>query len=708
MHRLLAAFALLLVSTRDSAGADQPPQVPLTKCAEVRALARQEAKDGRTVRVRGVVTFIPLWPLNFVVDDGTGVWVGPPSAKQRAPSFPALHPGDVVEVRGKTNEGHFAPVLAAEQIEVVGRAPLPEPRRIALSDLETGAYDSQRVVVDGVVEAAEIATWEGRPFLRLRISTPTAQFSYEVIAKPPPSPQSLVDAEVSVTGVLLAYFNTRRQYLGARVSSNDSADLRVLRPAPGDAFAAPVVALNDVLVFSPAQPDRHRRRVQGTVTLCKPGHYLYLQDGSSSLRLNTRQREVFTPGDVVEAAGFFHLRHHKAEMHEAVVRRLSRGVAPASVEITREMAFIREPRDMAVQRRDYDDSLVALRGTLVSIDHKPGEPLRLNLECEGALVPAELSGADDATALSALLPGSRLRVSGICEVTFSDSRPVGDWPQPVALRLLVRNRADVVVVQASAWWNPERLRLALGAAALVLILALAWVVLLRRTVAARSSQLVEETRARRDAAVEFESTLRERNRLAADLHDTTEQSLTGLALQLKTCAALQTKAPDRSGQHLILARQLLDRSREDLRRSIWNLRANPLERNTLTGALREVAADRSAGQEVSIIVREAGQPRPLVDFVAGNLLLLAQEGITNALKHARSKQIELDLRFSERVVILVIRDDGVGFDPALAAGPPQGHFGLQGMRERIKRLGGTIEIASAPGQGTTITTQVPG
>lgn len=70
-------------------------------------------------------------------------------------------------------------------------------------------------------------------------------------------------------------------------------------------------------------------------------------------------------------------------------------------------------------------------------------------------------------------------------------------------------------------------------------------------------------------------------------------------------------------------------------------------------------------------------------------------------------RIELRLIFSARTVTLVIRDDGVGFDPATVEGPQEGHFGLQGMRERMKRLGGRIEIKSAPQSGTTVTATVP-
>jgi len=151
---------------------------------------------------------------------------------------------------------------------------------------------------------------------------------------------------------------------------------------------------------------------------------------------------------------------------------------------------------------------------------------------------------------------------------------------------------------------------------------------------------------------------------------------------------------------------LLDRSREDLRRSIWNLRASLLEQSTLPEALQRIARDRGTGQIARIAVESEGPPRPLPDFVAGNLLLLAQEAITNALKHAKAQHIGLALKFSDEAVTLSIRDNGQGFDPTTAVGTKEGHFGLQGMRERIKRLGGILQITSQPGEGTIITATV--
>jgi len=679
----------------------------LTRCAEIRALPRERAMQGIPVRVRGVVTMLPLdSPASFTVDDGTGIWVGPPPASAGPALQLKVQVGDLVEVVGRTHAGHFAPTIAFSDVQILGRAPLPESRQIDRLGLESGLHDCQRATLWGVVQSAERVSKAGQPSLNLRISTATGHFNF-LLYHPFTQPvASLVDAEVSVTGVFISFFNSRREFLGARIFANNPGDLKILRQAGGDPFSVPIIALGEAMGFSSRGMEIHRRRVRGTVTLSKPGHFFFIQEQQHALRINTRQMEGLEPGEVVEVAGFFQMEHHRAEMNEAVFRRVGRQTPPVPKLVSLEQAFVREPRAMYAFPEDYDDLLVALTGRLVSVDNKPGTPLRLNLECEGILVPAEFTTQQDSAFLAALRPGSELLVSGICSLTYSLSRPVNDWPVPVAMKLLLRGPDDVRVVVAASWWTPERLTAALGITALVLLLAIAWVALLRRRVALRSAQLSEEMRAGRDAAVEFETTLRERNRLAADLHDTTEQSLTGLAFQLEATLALHHKAPERSRQHMTIARQLLDRSREDLRRSIWNLRAVPLEQHTLAEALREVAADRSAGQTVRILVDVRGEESPLPDIVSGNLLLLAQEGITNALKHAHPSQIELSLKFSPVDVELSIRDDGRGFDPAQANGPKDGHFGLQGMRERIKRLGGKLEIRSSPDQGTTIIASV--
>ncbi len=701
------AFARLPAQPVAPAEVATEPAGVLTSCAAVRSLTHLEAARGLPVRLRGIVTLVPGDTTGkLTLDDGTGLWVSSPVGSPIEQQLASARPGDRMEITGRTDKGHFAPIVIPETAVTLGHGPLREPTELPYLGLSSGIHDSQRVRLKGIVQAAECIKLASRTELKLVVSTPTAPFTVILFGGDARTAAGLVDSEVSVTGVFLAYFNSRRQFLGVRVYTNDPADIRVLQPPPADAFSVPELSLANAASLSRDGIDFHRRRVRGTVTLSKTGEYFYLQEHPHALRVNTRQRDVLKPGDVVEATGFLRLQHHRAEMKEAVFRVIGRVPPPAPAEILRQTALVRRPWALDAPERDYDDYLIALRGRLVSVDHKQGEPLRLNLECDDVLVPAEFTGPADPKFVAALRPDSELLVSGVCAITFSESLPVVNWPTPVALRLLLRDTADVQVVAAASWWTQERLLSALALAAIVLLLVLAWVAMLRRQVARRSEELAEAMRARRDAAVEFDSTLRERNRLAADLHDTTEQALTGMALQLEAADALRTRAPERSEQHLGLARHLLDRSREDLRRSIWNLRANPLEQHTLAEALREVAADRSAGLGLAIEVASRGEERPMPDFVAGNLLLLAQEGITNALKHAAPTRIDLQLEFTPQEITLEIRDDGRGFDPATADGPKDGHFGLQGMRERVKRLGGRLTLRSAPGRGTAITATV--
>jgi signal transduction histidine kinase len=357
--------------------------------------------------------------------------------------------------------------------------------------------------------------------------------------------------------------------------------------------------------------------------------------------------------------------------------------------------------------RDFDENLVSLRGRLLDVNSAaPGLPVLL-IESDDTLVPVRFSKAQDFTKVINLRPGSELSITGVCAVSFDKFPGLGEERRPAAFGLLLRDLDDIRILNAASWWTRGRLLAALGLTGALLLVFLVWSAMLRRKVEVKSTKLVSEMRARRDAEVEFESTLRERNRLAADLHDTTEQALTGLAIQLEVGQALHNAEPKRSLQHFSLALQMLDRSREDLRRSIWNLRANPLDHGTFFEALQQVAADRSIGIPSQILVASEGEARPLEDFVAGNLILLAQEGITNAIKHAKADQIGLKLDYQEKTVSLTVWDDGQGFDPKTAASLKEGHFGLQGMRERIKRLAGTFEIRSSPGKGTSIVATVP-
>jgi signal transduction histidine kinase len=125
--------------------------------------------------------------------------------------------------------------------------------------------------------------------------------------------------------------------------------------------------------------------------------------------------------------------------------------------------------------------------------------------------------------------------------------------------------------------------------------------------------------------------------------------------------------------------------------------------------LRALAEQVRQGHDVTFEVRDGAKLPAISEFVAGNLLLVAQEAMLNALKHGRPKRIEVGVAAEGdgKRVVLVVRDDGIGFRAGSQAGAAQGHFGILGMQERMERLGGRISIESATGQGTTLRAEVP-
>jgi signal transduction histidine kinase len=115
-----------------------------------------------------------------------------------------------------------------------------------------------------------------------------------------------------------------------------------------------------------------------------------------------------------------------------------------------------------------------------------------------------------------------------------------------------------------------------------------------------------------------------------------------------------------------------------------------------------------SGHAAKISVSCDGEPFEIPNFVAGNLLLVAQEAIRNALHHGQPKTVDVQIDYdaASREVTMTVADDGSGFAVGDEVGPAQGHFGLQGMRERIASLGGTLAIDSRPGRGTRVTAVV--
>jgi signal transduction histidine kinase len=201
------------------------------------------------------------------------------------------------------------------------------------------------------------------------------------------------------------------------------------------------------------------------------------------------------------------------------------------------------------------------------------------------------------------------------------------------------------------------------------------------------------------------ATLAERNRLANEIHDSLEQGFTGLTLQLETTANFAACPPEvKNG--LTVALSMVAFSRSEVRHAVQNLHSPILDNADLGTALRQIVAQIAPSPSYATITTE-GSPRPLGSTIEHHLLRIAQEAVTNAVKHASASHLHVVLAFQKSAVRLTIRDDGLGFDPATVLNGNFGHFGLPSFRGRASKIGGTVEIISRPGEGTRIIVHVP-
>ena len=695
----------------------------LSQIGALMSTPRKEAAKRPFVRVRAVVSLIGEGLAgaekkkeqvlsSFCMEDVSGgIWVSVAQAlrdkiwTQSEDLLLALKEGTEIEMEGVLDEGAFAPVILPRSLRILGQQTLPPVKEVPLSQLMNGAADVQRVQVSGVVQS--IADEAGRRWL-LKVETGLGHFLARLPKTVAFEPARLLDAEVRMNGVAAVSRNWRSEFVCPRLIISREEDVVIIKAAPGDPFAAQKVPLDALDAFSPQGRPLHRRRIEGVVTYSEPGNFLFMQSGSQAVRVETVNSEILVLGDQVEATGFIDTSRDVAGLSGALIRKIVRGESPTAVpmsltSIKSEFALMRDGQKARLP--GCDGLLVSVQGRLLNVQSTISDGIhRLELDCGDAVTTLFARGVSDG-----LQPGTELRATGVATVQYAPAGQTANFAEPMRLDVLLRDRTDITVLQVPSWWTMRRTLFALCGVALLALIALTWAALLRRTVSRQTKLLAQEMRGRRDAAVEFQAALRERSRLAANLHDTVLQTMTGIAYQIEACEAESIPEIERRANHLETARRMVQRGQEDLRNSVWALRALPMKERTFTEAVRSVARQVSAGHKVEIIVEPTNELPVLADFIAGNLLLIVQEAVHNALKHAKPTQIHITLMASADATtfVVVVQDDGSGFVMGSQPGASSGHFGLEGMRERAERLGGKLELNSTLGSGTTLQIEVP-
>jgi signal transduction histidine kinase/ligand-binding sensor domain-containing protein len=209
---------------------------------------------------------------------------------------------------------------------------------------------------------------------------------------------------------------------------------------------------------------------------------------------------------------------------------------------------------------------------------------------------------------------------------------------------------------------------------------------------------------------EFRAVLGERNRIAREIHDTLAQGYVGVSVQLEVLnELLRHHKMEAATEHLGFTRGFVREGLAEARQSIWALRSQDSDEATLPIRIRRIV-EAAGGHGLEAQFSIYGAYRPLGPGTESEILRVAQEALQNVKKHAGATQVKVQLEYQRNEIVLEVRDDGRGFNAGNNGAPidlPPGHYGLTGMRERAAAIGGTLEVTSQPGAGTTVRLRAP-
>ena len=321
--------------------------------------------------------------------------------------------------------------------------------------------------------------------------------------------------------------------------------------------------------------------------------------------------------------------------------------------------------------------------------------MRGELACGDIRLAIDMTSAPHA--LDDIDEGSTVEATGICVIEAEAWRPQTPYPHIQDIFISVRTADDIRVLSRPPWWTVGRPLAIIGALLAALLGVIAWNRTLDHLARRRGRQLAREQVAHEKAALKAE----ERTRLAVELHDTLAQNLTGVAMEIETASKLRGNAPPEMLAHIDIAGKALKSCRDEIRSCIWDLRSQALEETNMARAIAKTLQPYTKSARIDIDF-DVPMSR-FSDNTAHAMLRIVRELVTNATRHGRATSIEVRGDAKDGNICFSVADNGCGFDPVTVPGVSRGHFGLQGIRERVKELKGEVSIKSAPGEGTTAT-----
>lgn len=579
-----------------------------------------------------------------------------------------------------------APLQAAQTLPLVTSA-----------DLAGDKYLNKRVRFEGRV--TEQFHDEANPdyyFLTLEDDYGIVYLSAKINKWPSLATNDYVGCRVSILGsnqMTVTKPRGTRQYLFHELQYDVlRRDATVIDAPREDPFDVP--ELEPTLSVAPEKSSSlGNRKLTGRVLAVRsPDEILMLTPSNTISRVTLRGVAPPQAGDFIEAVGPVETDTYFLNLTRARWRKAHpfQTIAPAPKDMTARQIVMRDDGQLMFKVKLHGQP-IRIRSIVRSLpDPKFGNRM-IFAESDGVTFPIDASSCP--AILEKLKRGSTIDATGICWMGIDNWRPTAVFPQVKGFTLVPRSPDDVAVVAHPPWWTPARLMGVIGTLLVVLLASVVWNRALSHAARRRGQQLFREQLAR----VTAELKTAERSRLAVELHDSISQVLTGVALKIKAAQTMARSDIDKSLQNLAIAESTLRSSREELRHCLWDLRNNILDIPDFEEAVRQMLKPLTGDAELA--VRFPVPRRKFPDKTAHAILQIIRELAVNAIRHGKATKIRIAGALENGTLSFSVGDNGSGFDQSSAPGPEQGHFGIQGIQDRLAHYNGTFAIHGAPGEG---------
>jgi signal transduction histidine kinase len=456
--------------------------------------------------------------------------------------------------------------------------------------------------------------------------------------------------------------------------------------APGDPFALASCSVSNVFAGDGEMALSHRVKLKGNITL-SGGRSFVMQDGSVGVRVESVEHQELPLGQPVEVVGFPTMNGSTHTLTSALVRPIGAvsPVAPHKLDAGDGISF------------RHSGSLVQVSANLIAQRKKSGRQL-LELQENQRVFEAELPF--DRPELPPFAPGSRLQVSGVADFVATPGMPSGvaaESPSTGALKIWLRDPADVVLLSGPPWWSWKYTALLVGSLLLVVALSLLRIQWLRRRLE-RHLELSRQI---------LESQESERHRIAANLHDSLGQNL--LVIKNQARLAMQPAEDSVRRHRLDEISECASEAIAEVREITYALRPYQLDRLGLSQTIR-ATVNRAAENSSILFASHADNVDGVFDKESEiHVYRIVQEAVNNILKHSGATEAAVVVKKLAATVSLSVRDNGRGFDAVAvqhSESPDVGH-GLSGIKERTRILGGTFAMDTRVGQGATLSIEIP-